>query len=68
LQYLAGMIQLIVVIALAGLFVWAVTSLVPMPEQFRKAILVVAVVAVVLYALSFFGLLDADWGHYHRGR
>jgi len=52
------MIQLIVVIALVGLFCWAITTLVPMPPQFSKAIIVVAIVCVVLYVLTAFGLLS----------
>lgn len=50
------MISLIVTIALVGLFVWAITSLVPMPEIFTKVIYVVCVVGIVLYVLSAFGL------------
>jgi hypothetical protein len=51
------MIELIVSIALVGLLVWAVTTLIPMPEQFKKAIVVIAVVFVMIYALKAFGLL-----------
>ena len=51
------MIQLIVVIALVGLLVWAITQFVPMPQKFQQLIVVVAIVAVVLYVLSAFGLL-----------
>lgn len=52
-----GLIELIIVIAVAGLFVWAVTSLVPMPTKFAQAIQVIAVVGLVLYVLNGFGLL-----------
>lgn len=51
------LIGLIVVIAVVGLLVWAITTLVPMPEPFRRAIYVVAVVVLALYVLSAFGLL-----------
>lgn len=51
-----GLIELVVLIALAGLLVWAITQI-PMPEPFRKAIYVIAVVALVLYILQAFGLL-----------
>lgn len=53
------MIGLIVVIAVTGLLVWAITTLIPMPEPFRKAIYVVAVVILVLYILQAFGLLSS---------
>ena len=54
------MIALIVTIALVGLIVWAVTTLIPMPPQFKTAIMVIAVVFLVLYVLSALGL-------YHLG-
>jgi hypothetical protein len=55
-QSTAGMLELIVVIALAGLVVWGITALVPMPPQFAKAIYVVAVILLALYVLRFFRL------------
>ena len=54
------MIQIIVTIALVGLLVWAITTLVPMPPKFAQAITVIAVVFVVLYALD-------ERGIYHLG-
>jgi hypothetical protein len=64
-----GMIELIVVIALAGLLVWGITTLVPMPPQFAKAIYVIATLCLVVYALQFFGLVgDQGWLRYHGGR
>ena len=50
------MIQLLVTIAIAGLIVWALTTLIPMPPPFKKAIYVLAVVFLALYILNFFGL------------
>jgi hypothetical protein len=60
------MIELIIVIALAGLVVWGITTLIPMPAPFQKAIYVIAVVCLVIYVLSFFGLVGDDWTHYHE--
>ena len=51
-----SLISLIIFIAVAGVFVWAITQL-PMPAEFQKAIYVVCVVALVLYILSAFGLM-----------
>lgn len=59
-----GLIELIVVIAVMGLFVWATTSFVPMPAPFKRAIYVIAVVVLVLYVLSAFGVLT----HFHDVR
>lgn len=53
-----GLVELIVVIAVVGLFVWAITALVPMPAQFKNAIYVLCVVFLVLYVLKAFGLLS----------
>jgi sulfite exporter TauE/SafE len=52
-----SLIGLIVAIAVLGLIVWAITTLIPMPEPFKRAIYVVAVVILVLYVLAAFGLL-----------
>lgn len=53
-----GLLSLLVVIAVAGLLVWALTTLVPMPAPFKNAIYVIAVVVLVLYILQVFGLLS----------
>lgn len=50
------MISIVVSIALVGLLVWAITTLIPMPEPFKKGIYVVCVVGIVLYVLNEFGL------------
>lgn len=52
-----SLIGLIVVIAVFGLIVWALITLVPMPAPFQKAIYVVSVVILVLIILQAFGLL-----------
>lgn len=52
-----SLIGLIVAIAVLGLIVWGITTLIPMPEKFKQAIYVVAVIVLVLYLLSAFGLL-----------
>ncbi len=51
------MISLIVIIAVFGLLVWAITTLVPMPPQFKNAIYVIAIVCLAIYVLQAFGLL-----------
>lgn len=49
------MLSLIMTIALIGVLVWAITTLFPMPEPFRRAIYVIAVVCLVFYLVQFFG-------------
>ncbi len=56
-----GLIELIITIALVGLLVWAITTLVPMPEPFKRAIYVLSVVVLALYILAAFGLMP----HFH---
>jgi hypothetical protein len=48
------LISLIVVIAVVGVIVWAVTTYVPMPPPFRNVIILVAVLVVCLWVLSLF--------------
>ncbi len=56
-----GIIELIAYIAIVGLIVWAITTLVPMPEPFKRAIYVIAVVALAIFVLHALGIL----GHFH---
>lgn len=57
------MIQLIVEVALIGLVVWAIRTLIPMDPKFAQVITVIAVVCAVLLVLSAFGLLPGGWGN-----
>lgn len=56
------MIELIVTIAIVGLVVYLITTFIPMPAQFQKAIYIVAAVGLLLYLLSAFGLWSG-FGH-----
>jgi hypothetical protein len=51
------MIQLIVVIALVGLILWAVNSFIPMQAQVKTILNVVVVIGLVLWILEATGLL-----------
>lgn len=50
------MISVIISIALVGLIVYLVTTFIPMPPQFQKAIYIVCAVGLLLYLLNYFGL------------
>ncbi len=52
-----GLIELIVYIALIGLLVWAITTFVPMPGSYKRAIHVIAIVVLVIFVLGVFGIL-----------
>jgi len=47
---------LLIYLALIGLVTWLITTLIPMPGQIAKIIVVVAVVICVLIALQAFGI------------
>lgn len=53
------LIGLIVVVAVTGLIVWAITTLVPMDPKFKQIIYVLAVVGLCFYLLNVFGLMGA---------
>ena len=50
------MVTIIVSIALVGLVCWLVTTFVPMPPAFAKAIYAVAGVGLLLWVLNVLGL------------
>lgn len=60
------MISLILTIALVGLLVWAIVTYIPMPEPFKKVIMIIAVVVLLLYLINVFGFADIPLPHYHR--
>jgi len=55
------MIELVVSIAIIGVVVWCIVTLIPMPSQFKTAIVVIAVVCVVIYVLRAFGLFTGGY-------
>lgn len=52
------MITLILVIALVGFLVWALTTYVPMPQPFKIAIVAIAVILLILYVIRILGIAD----------
>lgn len=46
---LLGLITLVVVVAVIGFCVWVLVTYVPMPEPFKKAIIVLVVVVLLLW-------------------
>jgi len=53
------MIALILVLALVGVLVYAITTLAPMPPEFKRLIVIVAVIACILYCLAAFGVIGS---------
>lgn len=54
-----SLISFIIVLALAGLVTWAVVTYIPMPDGIKKVIVIVAIVAIVIFALQTFGLIGS---------
>lgn len=56
----AGMslFTLLIVLALLGVGVWALTMYIPMAPGFKRIITIVAVVVAVYLVLQFFGIWD----------
>jgi acid phosphatase family membrane protein YuiD len=52
------MVIVLVVLALIGLLVWALTTYIPMGTGFKNLIYIVAIIFAVIYVLRAFGL----WG------
>lgn len=53
------LLTLIILIAAIGLIVWLVTTYIPMSAGFKKAIVVVAVVCLIILILQVLGVWDA---------
>ena len=49
------MITLILTLALVGFLVWLIITYIPMPDVFKKAIIVIVVILLVLYIIQLFG-------------
>jgi hypothetical protein len=52
-----SIIGLIVVLAIVGVVLWAVNTLLPMQPQIKTLINVVVIIAVLLWLLEAFGLI-----------
>jgi hypothetical protein len=51
------LINLIIVLVVIGLILWAVNAYIPMDANIKKILNVVVIIAVVLWLLSVFGVL-----------
>ena len=48
------LIMVVLVLALIGCLVWAITTYIPMPPIFKTAITIIAVIVVILYLVRTF--------------
>jgi low temperature requirement protein LtrA len=63
------LIQIVVILAVVGLLLWAVKSVIPMDPKIAQIITVVVIVAVCLWLIDLlfgFGFAGITVGHIHR--
>jgi hypothetical protein len=53
------LIELIIVIALVGVVMWAINTYIPMSAGMKKLLNIAVVVVVVLWLLKLFGIFDS---------
>jgi hypothetical protein len=51
------LIQLVILLAVLGLVVWAVITYIPMPEVIKRIIIAVVVIVLIIWLLQVFGLI-----------
>jgi len=51
-----NLISLILLLAVIGFILWLITTYIPMPEPFKKVIIVVIVIVLIIYMLQLFGI------------
>jgi len=61
------LIHLVIVLIVVGVLLWAVNTYIPMDGKIKSILNVVVVIAVVLWLLQAFGVLDSLSG-IHIGR
>jgi len=58
------LIQLVIVLVVFGVLLWAINSYIPMDATIKKILNVVVILVLILYVLSAFGILGSMSGVY----
>jgi len=66
-RFVMSLIQLVVVLVVVGVLLWAINSYIPMQSTIKRILNVVVVIVVVLWLLSVFGILG-NISNVHVGR
>ena len=61
------LIQLVIVLVVFGVILWAINTYIPMDGNIKKILNVVVIIAAILFVLSAFGVLGSLSGM-HVGR
>ena len=56
------LVQVVITLIVVGVLLWAVNTYIPMDPKIRQILNIVVVVAVVLWLLRVFGVLNATRG------
>lgn len=51
------LIQLVIVLVVVGVLLWAINSFIPMQRTMKKILNVVVIIAVIIWLLSVFGVI-----------
>jgi len=51
-------ITLILTLAVVGFLVWLIVTYIPMPDIFKKVIIVIVAIVLILYVLRLLGVAD----------
>lgn len=54
-----GLIQLVVVLVVVGVILWAVNTYIPMDSKIKNILNIVVVITVVLWLLTVFGVMGS---------
>lgn len=57
-----SLIQLVIILVVVGVIMWAVNTYIPMQAGIKKILNIVVVIAVILFVLSAFGILGSGTG------
>jgi hypothetical protein len=60
------MIEVLVVLIVLGVAWYLVTTYIPLPQPIKIVITVVAVLALCIWMLNYFGVTDFDFSRRHR--
>ena len=54
-----SLIQVVIVLVVIGVILWAINNYIPMQESIKKILNIVVVIAVILFLLSAFGIIGS---------
>ncbi len=63
-----SIVGLLITLVVLGVVWYLITTYVPMAAPIKTVITVIAVLALCLFLLSYFGLLDGAWGPHRAYR